>query len=272
MNQITAEQRFLFDLQGFLLLRNVLSAEECAAFRATLERLEGQHFEDAWIGEVKAEGEPAPTCDRRAPGSVHFNGLLRLDSSFDRLIDHPAVFPCLQDFMGEPQLMNTWSILKSRGAGAGGWHRGVEPYNYTYRNGVIRSRMLNVVYFLTDNGPEDGCIVAIPGSHKCNLDLAWGDYKGLELPGSIPVTGRAGDVFMFSETTIHSGLPKTTDGRRVNLYYNYGTRDFNVMTYSPQHNHHFCMPPSIRARFTPQQQAATRWMEFAQAEDTNQVP
>lgn len=263
MHDISKEQEFLFDLQGFLLLRGVLSPAECAAFLQTLEALEQQHFEDAWIKNVTAEGEPLPTCDRRTPGSVRFNGLPRLDPIFDNLITQDTVFPYLQTFMGEPQLVNTWSIIKSRGANSGGWHRGIEPTEYSYRNGHIRSRMLNVVYFLTDNGPDDGCIVAIPGSHKSNIDLGWSHYRGLEMPGSVAVTGQAGDVFLFSETTIHDGLPKTTEGRRTNLYYNYTTRDFNVMTYSPQHNHHFCLPPSIRQRFTPQQKAATLWMEYA---------
>jgi ectoine hydroxylase-related dioxygenase (phytanoyl-CoA dioxygenase family) len=163
--------------------------------------------------------------------------------------------------------VNTWSISKSRGASPGGWHRGLDPTNYNFRSGTIRTRMLNVIYFLTDNGPEDGCVVAIPGSHKCNLDLDWHKYKGLEMPGSVPVIGKAGDVFLFSETTIHDGLPKTTEGRRINLYYNYTMRDFNVMTYSPEHNHHFCMPAAIRARFTPQQRDATRWMEYAVADE-----
>jgi len=267
MKEISLEDKFLFDVQGFLLLEAVLSPEECATFLAVLERLETQTFEDEWMQNVKIDAPPLPTCDRSTTGTVRFNGLLRLDPVFDSLIDHPGTFPYLQEFMGEPQSVNTWSILKSRGADSGGWHHGLEPTNYNYRNGIIRSRMLNVVYFLTDNGPEDGCVVAIPGSHKNNIDLEWHKYKGLEMPGAVAVTGKAGDVFLFSETVIHNGLPKTTDGRRINLYYNYTMRDFNVMTYSPQHNHYFCMPPSIRARFTPQQKDATRWMEHCLADE-----
>ena len=78
-----------------------------------------------------------------------------------------------------------------------GWHRGVPTTDYSYSNGVIRSRMFNVVFFLTDNGAEDGCVVALPGSHKSNFDLTWKNYKGLEMPGAIAVTGKAGDVLMF---------------------------------------------------------------------------
>lgn len=268
MSTISIEDRYLFDLQGFLLLRNVLSETEIAAFLATIERLKQQPHEDTWHHKLPPNSNPNPTCDRRAAGAVRFNGLLRLDPIFDQLIDHPVTFPYLQEFMGEPQLVNTWAIEKSKGHDSGGWHRGLGPIDYSYRNGTIRSRMLNVVYFLTENGPEDGCVVAIPGSHKNNIDLMWSDYKGLTMPGSIAVTGKPGDVFMFSETVIHDGLPKTTDGLRTNLYFNYTTRDFNVMTYSPQHNYHFCMPPSVRRRFTEQRKAVTRWMEFAEAEET----
>ena len=267
MNEISLEHKFLFDLQGFLLLPGVLSADECAAFLKTLEKLETEEFADEWAKNVLGEARPQPTCDKRVPNSVRFNGLLRLDPIFDSLIDHPGTFPFLQEFMGEPQLVNTWSILKSQGTDSGGWHRGMDATNYSYRNGTIRSRMLNVVYFLTDNGPDDGCVVAVPGSHKNNLDLEWHKYKGLEMPGSVAVTGKAGDVFLFSETVIHNGLPKTTGGRRTNLYFNYTMRDFNVMTYSPEHNYHFAMPPKIRERFSLRQREATRWMEYVLTDD-----
>ena len=170
------------------------------------------------------------------------NGLLRLDPVFDELIDHPRVLPYLEEFVGLPQLINTWSISKFEGAVHSGWHRGVPVSDYSYFNGEIRSRMFNVVWFLTDNGPDDGCIVALPGSHKSNFDLPFGDYEGLELPGAQALTGKAGDLLMFSETVVHNGLLKTTPGTRSNLYFNYVHAHYNVMTREPINCHHFYLP------------------------------
>lgn len=265
---VTPEDRFLFDLQGFLILRNVLTHEECDNFLQRLHVLESQPHDDKLRRDaLNTTGQPSQATLESRPHSTRLNGLLRLDSAFDALIAHDRVAPYLEAFMNGPQLINTWSISKTQGEGCGTWHRGVPPNYYTCRHGEIRSTMLNVVWFLTDNGPEDGCVVALPGGHKSNIDPDLSKYKGLDFPGAQPITGQAGDVFLFSETVLHNGLAKTTGGRRTNLYYNYGARDYNVMTYSPEHNFHLCMPPSIRARFNARQREFTRWMEFAKAAD-----
>ena len=104
--------------------------------------------------------------------------------------------------------------------------------------------------------------MALPGAHKSNFDLKWSEYQGLELPGSVAVTGSAGDVLMFSETVIHNGLPKTTDGVRSNLYYNYTHAHFSVTSFDPPNSYHKCFTEEIRDRFTPEQRELTRWMEF----------
>ena len=259
--QVHIEERFLFDLQGFLVLRNVLTPDECTVFSSVLKRLESQTYEDRWM---EAVGRGRPTRETHRKHQIRLNGLPRLDPIFDRLIDHPSVLPYLYEFVGEPQLINTWSISKFCGAQPGGWHRGVPTTDYSYRNGVLRSRMFNVVYFLTDNGPNDGCIVALPGSHKSNFDLTWNDYSGLEMPGAVAITGQAGDVLMFSETVIHDGLPKTTSPIRSNLYYNYVHAHYNVMTREPKNCHHFYFPPELRARLTTKQRELTAWMKLAQ--------
>lgn len=262
MEKVSPEERFLFDLQGFLLLKNVYTPEECRTLLDALRRLEAQEYDERWVQE-RGGKHSMPTRYVMSKESVRMNGLLRLDPAFDVVIDQPRVLARLQAFMGEPQLANTWAISKSHGTPEGGWHRGIQPNDYSVRNGEIRSRMLNVVIFLTDNGPEDGCVVAVPGSHKNNFDLPWGDYHGLAMPGSVPVTGKAGDVFMFSEAVVHNGLPKTTPGIRSNLYFNYVHKHLNVATFEHQpHNlQHFYVPPKIRERFTPERKKLTEWME-----------
>jgi ectoine hydroxylase-related dioxygenase (phytanoyl-CoA dioxygenase family) len=231
------------------------------AYRALVRRLEARDYDDSWMAghQGAADAKPQPTKEGVAP-RLRLNGLLRLDDAFHRLIDHPRVLPYLEEFMGGPQIINTWSITKGPDAWHGGWHRGMPAEHYTVRNGRIRTSMLNVVWFLDDNGPEDGCMVAIPGSHKNGIDLDLGASKHDEMPGMQRVVGRAGDVFLFSESVFHDGLRKTTAGARTNLYFNYGERCFNVMTFSPEHNRHFCMPPEVRARFSEKQREMSSWM------------
>jgi hypothetical protein len=257
---VSIEDRFHFDLGGFLILRDVLPPEECDAYLNAIQKLEQREYEDTWLTNM---GPGRPTKETNREHQTRLNGLPRLDPIFDTLIAHPVIVPYLNAFMGDPQLINTWSISKFCGSLQGGWHRGVPTTDYSYRNGDIRSRMLNVVIFLTDNGADDGCVVAIPGSHKSNFDLPWVEYKALDMPGAFPVTGKAGDVFMFSEAVIHDGLPKTTEPVRTNLYFNYVHAHYNVMNREPKNCHHFYFPQDIRARFSDEQKAMTRWMELA---------
>jgi len=264
---VSAQDRFLFDLQGFLLLRGALAEEDRVELLDELDRLEPlTHDDSAWM-KPRADGRKSQPTKQSTPGQVRLNGLLRLSPAFDRIIDYPTVYPYLCDFLRDPQLANSWAISKTRGNEHGQWHRGLEPNQYSVRGGQVFNRMLNTVFFLTDNGPDDGCMAVIPGGHKSNFDLDWGKYRGLDLPGAIPVTGKAGDVLIFSESLLHNGLANTSGRRRSNLYFNYIARDYNVMTYSPEHNYHFAMPPHIRERFTPQRKAATMWMEFVQTID-----
>lgn len=252
---VSVEDKFLFDLQGYLLLREVLSKEECERYREVLHTLEQSEYEDAGMA---ARG----TKELKRANQVRLNGIVRLDPAFDSLIDHPRILPYLQEFVGDPQLINTWSITKFKGAVHSGWHRGITTSDYVCKDGEIRSRMFNTVYFLTDNGPEDGCVVGLPGSHKSSFDLKFDDYDGLELPGSMPITGKTGDVLLFSECVVHNGLLKTTDGERSNLYFNYVHAYYNVMMREPKNCHHFYFPTDVRARFTESQRNLTRWMDF----------
>ena len=82
------------------------------------------------------------------------------------------------------------------------------------------------------------------------------------MPGAVPVTGKAGDVFLFSEAVIHNGLLKTTDGVRTNLYYNYVHAYYNVMMREPKNCHHFYFPSELRERLNDGQKEMTAWMEM----------
>src|SRR5690606_25349343 len=130
----------------------------------------------------------------------------------------------------------------------GWWHAGIKPTDYSVYQGRIRTRMLNVIFFLTDNGPDDGCATAVPGSHKAAFTLPGIDYRHQMMPGGVRVTGRAGDILMFSEAVTHNGAPKTTPGVRTNLYFNYIDGTYNpamreLIARQTGQLHHYRFPP-----------------------------
>ena len=48
MGAVSIEDKFLFDLQGFLVVPGVLAPAECERLLASLRQLEARDYEDAW--------------------------------------------------------------------------------------------------------------------------------------------------------------------------------------------------------------------------------
>lgn len=263
MHEVTEAERFLFDIQGFLILRGAIERDLVEAMDAAVVENEAKDHDESWSDGLPIVTAKHLTKDLNVEHQVRLNGLPRLDPSFDRLIAHPAIMPYLNEFMGEPQLINTWSISKYEGRGATGWHNGIPGHEYVVKDGVIRSPMVNVVTMLTENHPGDGCFCVIPGSHKRNLDLApeW-KTAGLDTPGAIEVTGEPGDVMIFTEALTHAGSAKTTKRRRTTLQYNHVHRNRACPMWDTHNARNYWMPPAIRDRFTPEQKALTRWMDY----------
>ncbi|MDA1280689.1 MAG: phytanoyl-CoA dioxygenase family protein [Chloroflexi bacterium] len=264
MHEVTDEEKFLFDIQGFLILQGAIDGDLIEGLDRAIVENETIDHDESWAAGLPVVSAQHFIKDTNVEHQIRMNGLPRLDPVFDQLIAHPAILPYLKEFMGEPQLINTWSISKYKGRDATGWHNGLPTEEYTVRDGVIRSPMLNVVIMLTPNHPGDGCFTVIPGSHKKNLDLdrqRWAT-AGLDTPGSIEVTGDPGDVMIFTEALRHAGAAKTTSRRRTTLQYNHVHRSRACPMWDHHNARHYWMSPSIRQRFTPEQRDLTRWMDY----------
>ena len=266
--EVSAKDRFLFDIQGFLHLRGALAESDRLALLDEVTRQEKLDHDDSRWNPASHGGKPDLPTKIVTDNQIRLNGLLRMSPIFDCCIDYPTVIPYLYGFLPNAQLGNSWSISKGVGVPPGGWHRGFSVEEYWVRNGKLHTRCVNTVFFLTDNGPDDGCMAVIPGSHKANFDVdpAWGN--GLNLPGAVPVVGKAGDILVFTESLFHTGLANTSGNRRVNLYFNHAAPDFAIPRIpSVAFSYNYAMPPHIRARFTPRQKKATAWMEFVKTVD-----
>ena len=257
MPVITDEERYMFDLQGFLVVRGALSTEEVAEMRSVVDPLVERH-----LMEISKDSGGAST--------VRLDGLIQRDVRFAKMIDHPVLLSYVKEFVPVPQTVHSWTIHKFFDAAPQAWHLGIHPADYQFRTLMdgtehrrICTRMLNSIIMLTDNNPGDGCAAVLPASHKSNYTPDWRFFKPeLTQPGSIEVTGKAGDVIFFSEALMHAGLRKTTQGVRANLYFNFVDSNFGFTGLGgwDQIKQHW-FPPELRAQLTPGQRALTRWME-----------
>ncbi|MDE2829345.1 MAG: hypothetical protein OXN20_04425 [Gemmatimonadota bacterium] len=74
-DNIPIEHRFHFDLSGFLVLRNVLTPEECETTLNVLSDLESRTYKDEWMASAPTFGrpKPLPTCVDVLPKLKHWD-------------------------------------------------------------------------------------------------------------------------------------------------------------------------------------------------------
>ncbi|MYE24011.1 MAG: hypothetical protein F4Y01_08720, partial [Gammaproteobacteria bacterium] len=151
---LTEEQKFLFDLRGFLVLPGVLSRDDC-------ERL--IRFADhVW------PRQPADGPFRRT-GEVSQWGKPLLD-----LIDHPKVLPYLAELVGSKlRLDHDYCIFMREAASRNQLHGGPFRYEtdhwYRYHDGVMRNGLTVATWNLTDAPAGAGGVPSGPGSHQSHF-------------------------------------------------------------------------------------------------------
>ena len=131
MNEFALAEDFQFDAQGFLMLRNVFDAERCRGYLEELELLFERKYDDPWLH----DGVRGQTTVQISEGQRRINGLPLWTEVFDEVISFAPAVERLRRWMQHPQLVNTWAIEKTEGTPWGGWHRGLNPDDYTVRRG-----------------------------------------------------------------------------------------------------------------------------------------
>ena len=222
---MTDDERYLFDLNGYLILRDVLSSEEVKLCNDAIDHHGDQLKERE---ETLAGGsDPLSGTSRR----IDIGGMLSWErpwcEPFRELLVHPNVKPHLDSILGERYRLDHGPglIAMNEGAEGGTLHGGgVERPNlveaYFFKDGRIYTGLTVVEYMLADEGPGDGGVAVIPGSHKANLRcpesmVRYEDYREHVLE----INAKAGDAVIFTETLTHGTLPwKGKHQRRALLY------------------------------------------------------
>lgn len=207
MESMTDEQRYLFDLNGYLVLERVLPPEQAARMR----------------GEMHEHGVRDAAND---PSKSRFGGFLEWGPDWRELIDHPAVLPVLRGIIGGKfRLDHAYGMaMRADGARGGeGLHHEAGLYDHGCYYATHGSRMHNglvvVSFALSDVPAGAGGFCCIPGSHKALYPLPSRWFGAYDNPLIRHVPLRAGDVVVFTEALTHGTLPWTcaTHERRAVL-------------------------------------------------------
>lgn len=234
--KMTDTEKFFFDLNGFLVVRGALTAEEVAAANTAI---------DAHAADIK-ERRDSSLRNTKAGSSLSGDGVTgRLDLGgmlgwpqphcrpFRSLLAHPRLAPYLVELCGPGYRLDHLPLLIAQERGSEGFQlhggplTGTGAFNPTlqYRctqRGEFFNSLLAMSVQLTDHKAGDGGFCVVRGSHKINFPVPdafrHGDCDEAKEHLYQPVT-RAGDVVFFSEATVHGAFPWTAEHqRRVALY------------------------------------------------------
>jgi hypothetical protein len=192
-SELSEEERFMFDLKGWLLLPGVLEAPLLEAIRDYLLRV---------------------SDDRRQIGPMASR--YSLAGPAQELLDHPQVVRVLRSLIGPDVGPDAYgfrcesSFFVRRPAGHAGFqdpHVGASPgpLGYSIQQGTISAGLTRVVWELTEVRQTSGGTAILSGSHKASFPVPErlrryesGLYEGYQCP--------AGSLLVFSEQCWHYGV------------------------------------------------------------------
>jgi hypothetical protein len=225
---LTDRERYLFDLQGYLVVRGALSPGETRRLNEALDANQDRLLDDEEVGSY---GSPPLTGGPRGK----FEGMLTWPQPWcqpfrDLLVHQPAI-PYLDGLLGRGWHMDhpptIWQT--SKGAEGLGLHLGDPHFQggayYRCKNGRIRNGLTVFQYALSDVDEGDGGFCCIPGSHKTNflrpspISLLQEDADIVRNPSL-----RTGDLLIFTEALTHGTLPWTAAYDRRAVLYRYSPK------------------------------------------------
>lgn len=213
------EQRYLFDLHGYVIIKNAVSPDIVDKSIAALEQI-SQQASDELPGNAHFDGG-------RNEHDFRIGGVIECDPIFEHFIDIPEVLDVIDGTSGgQYRLNHAYSMSRKTIGSVTPFHRGAIPMEqnsvYMVQGGQICSNLTKAVFTLTPGRAEHGCFAAVPGSHKSNF--AHNDKTmPHEVPGMIPIESDPGDCIIFSEALRHGSTVLESGLQRHCLYYCYSS-------------------------------------------------
>ena len=227
---MTDEELYFWDLNGYLILRNVLTKEEILAGNAAVD-----YFYDE-IPKRKEDWGGRGANRLKGTGWMEMHGLMQLDKPHDKpfrqMLVHPAVISRLNVMCGKGFRLDHGPLIISAVKGTEGLklHGSGEPHSpltgYHQQSGETHCNGVTVQFQLADVDTGHGGFVCVPASHKSRYPMPEGvrtcdDDLGVVLQ---PAT-KAGDVIFFMDgAQTHGTHPWTGNHQRRSILIKYTSK------------------------------------------------
>ena len=219
---MTPKQKYLFDLTGYLHLKNSLSEAELRDTQDAVQRLL-QTPSDQLPQGIQGNGEG-------------FSNGFSFDKSLEALTLHPVTWPIIKALTDDKPRFNRGSLVINTHETQQitpmhcaredcGW----QTRRYAVKEGQVYTNDIIAFFYFTDVHPGDGGLVVIPGSHKSEFErpegLFFADVESPDPevhPAVVNITPKAGDAVIITEMLTHGVLvwkPKDRDRRFLILRY-----------------------------------------------------
>ena len=237
---MTHKQKYLFDLNGFLVIRNAFEPDLVERANAAVDFHVDRLHERK--GKLRTSGlygrESTKLAGDGSTGRLDLGGMLGWDAPhrepFREVLCHPSVAPILTDMLGVGYRLDHSPLMIAQEKGAEGHtlHGGAVteagepawPLAYDFRHGQMRNQLLTVCLQLADAPAGAGGFCVVPGSHKANFPVppALADLADDELNDYVmQPTLFPGDLLLFTEAALHGTLPWTADHQRRTVIYRF---------------------------------------------------
>lgn len=237
---VTERDKFFFDLNGFLVLKNAIDTDHLQQINTKLDQLLEldpplKHGE--WYGGVHCHSFGGKD-------GVNLQQVYEAGEPFERLIDHPAWIDKAKTFVGGQSnfdathgplfIDENFASLRGPGEAIGihsGGHEAVKRCQFRYHNGDFSCGQINILMAFNDIGPGDGATMVVPASHKANLvhpdfentQMVEGEASSAEgMEAAVEVHLEAGDALLFVDALMHGSAKRVNNGLRRIAVYRYG--------------------------------------------------
>lgn len=226
---LSVEQVEFYRREGYIVVPDLVDAAQLATARAIIARLlEGARGVASHTDVYDLEADHRPDMPRvRRLKLPH-----RIDPFFRELVESPAILAVLKALLGPSGVRLTGSKINMKPPGGGSgveWHQDWAFYPHT------NDDLLAVGVMLDDCTPENGAMLALPGSHKgpvydhhvdgrfCGAIDA--DACAIDASRAVACTGRAGSVSFHHVRLLHASADNRSNRPRALLLYEVAAAD-----------------------------------------------